>query len=177
MKVAVVSFLSVLTLGIAGIGSIVGPGVIDSGLDQALLSDSVLSHPRIHLLPGARLDVERGLVDPRVLKILLILAEEHELSRVGPFITGHSYYVRGTTRPSNHAFGRAVDILWVDGAPVSNSHPGAFQVVEMLLSLPEPLRPDEIGSPWRFPVRGSFSDASHQRHIHAGFSPGKRGGS
>jgi hypothetical protein len=170
LKVAAVSFLSILTLGIVGIGLIVSPGVVASELDQPALIGAVLSHPRIHLLSGANSDVERGLVDPGVLKILLILAEEHELTRVGPIISGHSYYVRGTTRPSNHAFGRAVDILWVDGAPVSYSNAGALVATKTLLSLPEPLRPDEVGSPWRFPVRGSFSDADHLGHIHAGYS-------
>lgn len=170
MKVAALSLLSILSLGIVGIGSIVSPAVRVWDLDQAALTDAVLSHPRIHLLPGAKSDVERSLVDPRVLKILLTLAEEHELTRVGPLITGHSYYVRGTTRPSNHAFGRAVDILWVDGAPVSYSNEGALMATKTLLAFTEPLRPDEVGSPWRFPVRGSFSDADHLGHIHAGYS-------
>ena len=112
-----------------------------------------------------------GRVDPRVLACLLALAERFSLAGIGPFVTGHSYYVAGTNRPSNHAFGRAVDIGTIDGQFVSPANPAARQAALALGSLPAPLRPDEIGSPFadlsRLP--GFFSDAGHQDHIHLGF--------
>lgn len=135
------------------------------------LAGAVLAHPNIELRPDARADIEAGLVDPRVLGALLVLAREHRLGYVGPFVTGHSIYVSGTDRISNHVLGRAVDIPVVDGAPVSASNPAARSAAESLLHLPSPLRPDELGAPWRF---SSSSVATfthdHERHLHFGFS-------
>ena len=78
--------------------------------DRAALAAAVLSNPNIELRPEAEADVRAGRVDPRVLAVLLALADRFSLAGVGPFVSGHSYYVAGTNRPSNHAFGRAVDI-------------------------------------------------------------------
>lgn len=143
----------------------------DLGLPpEADLAPMVLSHPNITLSAAAASDVRGGIADSRVLGVLLVLAEDHTLDWVGPIRTGHSYYVRGTRRISNHSFGRAVDIISVDGARVSSTNLGALQAVRTLLSLPDPLRPDEVGSPWRVPSYGSFTDSSHQLHIHVGFS-------
>ena len=100
------------------------------------LEAMVLSHPRIHLGSLAVGDVAEGRVDPRVLQVLLFLAERHDLGSVGPLITGHSYFVAGTTSPSNHAFGRAVDISVIDGQAVSIYNAAARDAMEMVLSLP-----------------------------------------
>ncbi|MEX2551530.1 MAG: hypothetical protein WD627_00815 [Actinomycetota bacterium] len=135
----------------------------------------VLGHPRIHLTAGARHDVEAGRADPRILEILLALAELHELGRVGPIATGHSYFVKGTTRVSNHVSGRAVDISVIDGAPVSLSNGGAYRAAQTIASLAPPFRPDELGAPWRIAASGVYSlTENHSDHLHAGFdSPAK----
>jgi hypothetical protein len=83
-----------------------------------------------------------------VLAVLLALAERFSLAGVAPFISGHTYYVAGTNRPSNHAFGRAVDIGTINRELVSPANGAARQAALALASLPEPLRPDEIGSPF-----------------------------
>jgi len=139
--------------------------------DRAALAKAVLAHPNIELRREAEADVQAGRVDPRVLAVLLALSERFSLAGVGPFVTGHSYYVAGTNWPSNHTFGRAVDIGTIDGELVSPANAAARQAALSLASLPAPLRPDEIGSP--FPelggLPGLFSDADHQDHIHLGF--------
>lgn len=137
------------------------------------LSDQVLAHPRIRLTAGARLDIESGRADPRILQILLSLAETYDLGRVGPIATGHSYFVKGTNRVSNHVFGRAVDISVIDGNPVGASNARAYQAAQTVASLPQPLRPDELGSPWRVLGEGmvSFTDKDHAGHIHLGYGP------
>lgn len=139
--------------------------------DVIELAGAVLSNPNIELMPNARTDVAAHRVDPRVLQVLVILAGSHRLAPVGPMITGHSYFVAGTTRVSNHVSGRAVDILGVDGAAVTSSNAGARRVIEEALSLPAPLTPHEIGGPWivRIRSRASFTDADHQDHIHIGY--------
>jgi hypothetical protein len=102
-----------------------------------------------------------GRVDPRVLAVLLALAGRFSLAGVGPFVSGHSYYVAGSNRPSNHAFGRAVDIGTINRELVSPANGAARQAALALASLPTPLRPDEIGSPFAelSALPGLFSDA------------------
>ncbi len=143
-----------------------GPRPCQAGELEAM----VLSNPRITFTSEAAGDVAEGRVDPRVLQVLLFLAEQHELGSVGPFITGHSYFVAGTTTPSNHAFGRAVDISVIDGQPVSIANPAALDAMEMILTLPPPLLPDELGGPWLLyhPSVRIFT-RDHGDHLHIGW--------
>jgi hypothetical protein len=140
--------------------------------DSRGLAEAVLSDPAIELQPQARADVVAGVVDRRVLAALLYLAVDHRLGEVGPFVTGHSLYVAGTTRISNHAVGRAVDIPIVDGRAVSVTNMAAKAAAGSLLGLPSELRPDELGSPWYLPSNTvtSFTEG-HGDHIHIGYSP------
>ena len=140
------------------------------GAEPGGLETAVLFNPSIHLRPAARGDIEAGLVDPRVLQVLLLLAQTHELQGVGPFVSGHSYYVKGTAQVSNHVSGRAVDIGAVDGQAVSPANQAAHEVMETILALPSPYLPDELGGPWLLragPVR-VFTEG-HSDHIHIGF--------
>jgi hypothetical protein len=134
------------------------------------LEAMVLSNPRIELSSLAAGDVAAGRIDPRVLEVLLVLAGRFDLGSVGPLISGHSYFIAGTTTPSNHSFGRAVDISVVDGQAVSIYNPAAREALELILSLRPPLVPDELGGPWllyRAGVRTFTQD--HHDHIHIGW--------
>lgn len=178
MKVLFGGFASLLLLPVLVIGAFAGSGSAPAPTatptlhgDQTELVQAVLSDAAIHLTEAARGDVESGRIDPRVLEVLLVLTQVHELAPVGPLITGHSYFVKGTTRVSNHVFGGAVDILGIDGEPVSPANAAARQVIEELLSLPAPLTPDEVGGPWivRVGARSSFTNSDHQDHVHIGW--------
>jgi hypothetical protein len=130
---------------------------------------SLVDHPNLELSGLARRDLEAGGVDPRVLRLLAAASRDHTLS-VSVFRSGHAPFVEGTTRISNHLYGRAVDIYAVDGQPVSPSSPAARMLVESLLALAGPDRPTEVGHPFPFLTGpGSFSDAGHADHIHVGF--------
>src|SRR4029450_11672102 len=95
--------------------------------------------------------------------------------------TGHSRFVKGTTRVSNHTVWRAGEIDGGDGRPVSPSSSPARTLVVWLDGLQGPLRPSEIGSPFeigrpaRFPRGGPpgparyFADEGHQGHVHVGY--------
>ncbi|HZP89851.1 MAG TPA: hypothetical protein VFC04_02515 [Actinomycetota bacterium] len=135
------------------------------------LEAMVLSNPRIHLGSLAVGDVAEGRVDPRVLQVLLLLAERHSLGSVGPLISGHSYFVAGTTTPSNHAFGRAVDVSVIDGRAVSIFNPAARDAMQMVLSFPPPLLPDELGGPWLLPHPSAVAvfTRDHGDHLHIGW--------
>ncbi len=134
------------------------------------LEAMVLSNPRIELSSLAAGDVAAGRIDPRVLEVLLVLAERFDLGSVGPLISGHSYFVAGTTTPSNHSFGRAVDISVIDGQAVSIYNPAARDAMELVLSLQPPLLPDELGGPWLLYHAGvrTFTQ-DHHDHIHIGW--------
>jgi len=181
LKVIAAAFAGLLLLPVLVIGAVAGGFGDSSGSvplgevgDPADLMQAVLHNPAIALTPAARSDVASGAIDPRVLEVLLLIAQTHELAPVGPLITGHSYYVKGTTRVSNHVFGRAVDILGVDGAPVSPANEAAREVMQQILTLAPPLVPDELGGPWVISVDGhtSFTNAAHQDHIHIGWQSG-----
>lgn len=142
------------------------------GGDAEGLAATLLHAPTIRLQPQAAADVRAGRIDPRLIQALLALGERHRLDQVGPFITGHSHNVAGTTRTSNHAFGRAVDIPLIDGEPVNASSRAARQTGELVTRLPAGVRPSEIGSPFPDlcpPSAGCFSDAAHRNHLHLGY--------
>ena len=139
--------------------------------DPRALTRAVLTNPNIELRPEARADLEAGIVDARVVAALLRLAMDHRLGSVGPFVSGHSVYVAGTTRISNHAVGRAVDIPIIDGLAVSVSNSAAKAAAHTLLRLPPQLRPDELGSPWDFPsTTVTTFTKDHEGHLHIGYS-------
>jgi hypothetical protein len=132
---------------------------------EGIFAAAVLDHPRLSLRAQAASDVRAGLVDTRVLRLLLVAATSHRLSYVGPFVSGHDYFVGGTGRPSNHAFGRAVDIPVVDGEAVSKDNEAARDVISLVGK-----DADEVGSPWPHPVDGPRTfDEGHADHLHFGW--------
>ena len=132
--------------------------------------DKLLANPNLVLSPNARADLANGVVDQRVVSALAAAVANHRIS-VSVIKTGHSQFVAGTDRVSNHFHGRGVDITTVDGVPVSASNDRALDLALAILTASPPLRPDEFGSPWpglsEFP--GAFSDAAHQGHLHLGW--------
>jgi hypothetical protein len=115
-----------------------------------------------------RTDLVSGKLDLRVQSLLAVIAERHTI-RLSCLRTGHSRFVKGTTRVSNHTVWRAVDIDVVDGRPVSRSSSPARTLVVWLDGLQGPLRPSEIGSPFEIGRRPYFSDEGHQGHVHVGY--------
>jgi len=114
-------------------------------------------------------DLASGRLDLRVQSLLAVLAERHAI-RISCLRSGHSRYVRGTTRVSNHTVWRAVDIDRVDGQPVSPASPAARALVVWLDGVQGPLRPAEVGSPWDLGHGPYFTNEDHQNHVHVGYS-------
>ena len=114
-------------------------------------------------------------LDRRVRK-LLVAANDRQPIRVSCLHTGHSWYVKGTRRVSNHSLWRAVDVDQVDGHPVSPTNAAARRLALWIGEGRAGVQPSEVGSPWRFGGRPWFSDRGHQRHLHVGFpSPTQAG--
>jgi hypothetical protein len=135
---------------------------------------ALVANPRLRTTAGhgcdPRPDLVSGRLDVRVQSLLAALAERWTV-RVSCVATGHSRFVKGTRRVSNHTVWRAVDIDRVDGRPVSAASPSARALVAWLDRVDGPLRPSEIGSPFAdFASRPVFfTNESHQRHIHIGY--------
>lgn len=144
-----------------------GVWVVPDGVALASSRD-LLRNPRVILTPHARADLEVGAVDSRLISLLSWVAERHTIS-ITVFKTGHSKYTR-SGNVSLHYTGRAADIFFVDGLPVSSASPSARRVVMEMAGLQGQLRPTELGHPFGaigFP--GGFTDADHRDHIHVGF--------
>jgi hypothetical protein len=120
-------------------------------------------------------DLASGKLDLRVQSLLAVLAEQHSI-RISCAHTGHSRYVKGTRRVSNHTVWRALDLDQIDNQPVSPHSAKARTLVLWLDRLDGPLRPAEVGSPFPIGHRPYFSDDGHQQHIHIGYSGPTQGG-
>jgi hypothetical protein len=115
-------------------------------------------------------------LDRRVRRLLVAAAGRHQI-RVSCLRTGHSWYVNGTRRVSNHSVWRGVDLDRVDGHPVSPANPAARQLARWIGRGGAGVRPSEVGSPWPLGGRPWFTDAGHQGHLHVGFAgPTQPGG-
>jgi hypothetical protein len=113
-------------------------------------------------------DLASGKLDLRVQSLLAVLADRYTI-RLSCLRSGHSRFVKGTTRVSNHTVWRAVDIDVVNGQPVAATSSAARNLVVWLDGLQGPLRPSEIGSPFNIGRRPYFSDEGHQGHVHHGY--------
>jgi hypothetical protein len=115
-------------------------------------------------------------LDRRVRRLLAAAAGQYRI-RVSCLRTGHSWYVRGTRRVSNHSVWRGVDVDQVDGRPVNPSNAAARRLALWIGQGRAGVQPSEVGSPWAFDGRPWFTDAGHQGHLHVGFpGPTQPGG-
>jgi hypothetical protein len=134
------------------------------------LAQQVLADDRITLASGYG-DVASGRIDPRVLALLLYLAESYGQVTVSCLVTGHSKFVAHSKRVSAHYYGRAVDISSIGGVPViGNQQPGGIvdQAVQDILSLPSALQPAQVIS--LLDLSGpSFRLPDHGDHLHVGY--------
>jgi hypothetical protein len=115
-------------------------------------------------------------LDRRVRALLVAAAGQYPI-RVSCLRSGHSWYVKGTRRISNHSLWRGVDVDQVDGRPVSRSNAAARRLALWVGRGRAGVQPSEVGAPWAFGARPWFSDAGHQGHLHVGFAgPTQPGG-
>ena len=108
-------------------------------------------------------------LDRRVRTVLVAAAGAYRI-RVSCLRSGHSWFVKGTRRVSNHSVWRGVDVDQVDGRPVNLSNVAARQLALWIGRGRAGVQPSEVGSPWAFGARPWFTDAAHQGHLHVGFA-------
>ncbi len=130
----------------------------------------LLANPRVTLGVNARSDLRNGLVEARLVSLLGRLTETYQIE-ISVFSTGHDRFVKGTSRVSNHVYGRAADITVVNGAEVSTANEAARALSLFLLTVDPAIRPTEIGGPWDIDdTEGvGFTDSGHLAHLHVGF--------
>ena len=133
-------------------------------------AETLLADPRVVLSENARADLRSGLVDPRLVSLLSRLAETYRLE-ISVFSTGHGRFVKGTTKVSNHVYGRAADITFVNGAEVSGTNEAARALAQFLLTVDSSIRPNEVGGPWDVDDADGigFTDFGHLAHLHVGY--------
>jgi hypothetical protein len=108
-------------------------------------------------------------LDRRVRRLLVAAAGQYRI-RVSCLRTGHSWFVRGSRRVSNHSLWRAVDVDQVDGRRVSRSNTAARRLAVWIGRGRAGVQPSEVGSPWDFGGRPWFTDRGHPGHLHVGFA-------
>ena len=154
----------------------VGGAPVERPDDLSDAATAVLDHPDIELPDSARWDVHRGEVDDDLLALMARMAD-HQPYGVVVLITGHSWNVFGTDRPSKHSEGRAVDLhrLAADGPLVIEDRSTGSPTHDLVRWLYDQPEVAEIGSPWALDGFGgrSFTDDLHQDHLHIGtYRPG-----
>lgn len=130
----------------------------------------LLTSSRVQLTARARHDLETpGRLNGCLIRVLTGLAKRHTIG-ISVLRTGHSTYVKGSRRVSNHTVGRGADIWMVDGGLVRGGHRPSRAAVDWLGSITGACRPSEIGSPfWVLnPQPRFFTDSGHLDHLHIG---------
>ncbi|WP_407916823.1 hypothetical protein [Kitasatospora sp. NE20-6] len=139
--------------------------------DLSTAAQRVLAEPRIQLPPAAVADVRAGTVHDSVLESMLTLARSHTFA-VTVLSSGHPLDVFGTTRPSDHPPGRAVDVWQIDGRAVVD--PGTpHALVDDFMREAAATGSYNVGGPRRLSGGQApnqfFSDETHRDHVHVGF--------
>ena len=179
----------------------VGSGLRDlfpsTGEDSTLGSTDarkLLESQNFGATPQAVRDLERGIVDQRLVETLRVLTRGHRIC-VQTFKAGHYFlpgvpdgpripegYGKAGGLPNTHYFGRAADVWWVDGKPVEGNAAARdiLHVGRVLAGIPPGRRPDQIIGPpgWTRDLGYGRQDGwvlasdqleLHRDHIHIGF--------
>ena len=101
-----------------------------------------------------------------MLALLLSMSQGHVVD-VSVLRSGHPLLVFGTSRPSDHPRGRAVDVWALDGRALVLPSNHALAAEAMRYAVAHGAY--NVGGPVRLAGRQYFSDRTHQDHVHLGF--------
>jgi hypothetical protein len=154
----------------------------------------LLESPNFGATPQAVRDLEKGVVDQRLVGALRDLTRGHRIC-VQTFKEGHYFlpgvpdgpripegYGKAGGLPNTHYFGRAADVWWVDGKPVEGNAtaPGILKAGKILARIPPERRPDQIIGPPAWTEALGYGRKEgwvlardqlelHRDHIHIGY--------
>lgn len=140
------------------------PGPPASSLTRT--AREVLSDTRIRLPHAARADVLAGSVHDSVLACLASLARSYAVD-VSVVRSGHPLLVFGTSRPSDHPRGRAVDVWALDARPLVLPENHGLAATGMREAVTHGAY--NVGGPVLLSGPQYFTNSTHQDHIHLGF--------
>jgi hypothetical protein len=154
----------------------------------------LLESPNFGATPQAASDLERGVVDKRLVATLGVLTKEHRLcidtfKKVHFFLPGlpdgpriPEGYGKAGGLPNTHYFGRAADVRLVDDKPVKGNatDPDVLEVGKLLAGMPPKRRPDQIIGPPKWSKALGYGREEgwvlapdqlrlHKDHIHIGY--------
>jgi hypothetical protein len=155
----------------------------------------LLEDPDFGASPEAAGDLEAGIVDERLVAVLLTITREHRIC-VDAFKEGHFFlpgvpdgpripegYGESGGLPNTHYFGRAADVWWVDGKSVEGNatDPDVLDVGRTLAGIPARRRPDQIIGPKKWTKAVGYGREEgwvpnpdqlrlHADHIHIGYT-------
>ena len=129
---------------------------------------ALLDADNVDLPDSAVWDLQAGLIDPRVVNLLLAIGAEHDVG-VAVLASGHPVNVFGRDVTSNHTVGRGVDIWRVGGAAVAEQQQAP--VIRSLVDRAIALGATEIGAPFDIDGPGGkvFTNTVHNDHLHLAF--------
>ncbi len=144
-------------------------------MTESQLARRVLADPRIDIYPCGRDDIRAGLIDRRVLVTLEWLSGAGLRPTVSSLKCGHSKFVAGGGRISDHWYGRAVDISSVNGISIlGNQRDGGITdvTIRKLLELRGVMEPTQIISLRTYAgADNTLALSDHDGHIHIGWGP------
>lgn len=120
--------------------------------------------------PEEMADVKDGRLDPRIMKLLAMITQNHQIT-ISALRSDHSM-LTASGNVSNHYFGRAMDIASVDGVSCTDVSPTApcADLGRMMTLLPADIHPTELI--YCFDLDGpgpAFALPDHCDHVHAGY--------
>jgi len=130
-------------------------------------ASQALSNTRLHLPYAARADVLGNSISGTVLGLLQALSQQL-VADVSILRSGHPLFVFGTSRPSDHPKGRAVDVWAIDGKPLVLPENHGLAVGLMRFAVAHGAY--NVGGPVLLSGPAYFSDQTHQDHVHIGFT-------
>jgi hypothetical protein len=176
--------------GIRDLGSLKGD---DAGSGSTAVR-KLLESPNFGATSQAVRDLERGIVDQRLIATLRLLSREHRIC-IQTFKEGHYFlpgvedgpripegYGKAGGLRNTHYFGRAADVWWVDGKPVEGNatDQNVLEIGEILADIPPGRRPDQTIGPPRWAKALGYGRKKgwvlapdqlglHRDHIHIGY--------
>jgi hypothetical protein len=139
------------------------PGPESSSLSAP--ARTVIASKRIRLPHAAHADVVAGHIHDSVLRLLVAMSAHHAVD-VSVLRSGHPLLVFGTSRPSAHPLGRAVDVWALDGRPLVLPENESLASSAMRFAVARGA--SNVGGPALLEGPQYFSDSTHQDHIHLG---------
>src|SRR5215207_3175471 len=121
----------------------------------------LLDNPNFGATPQATSDLERGVVDQRLIATLEVLTNGHRIC-IETFKEGHYFlpgvpdgpripegYGKAGGLPNTHYYGKAVDIRWIDGksVEVNATDPDVLEVGRMIAGIPPKRRAVQMIGP------------------------------